>query len=344
MRKFIRIISILLVAVIALGLLTACIEDMPITGGSGSSGNSGSSNQPTSGTPVANVTGSNQSQIPTSIAPAVPIVLAPIASGINVESNEMASIDFSHKEDGYIMVQWLRETTMQLRVRVVGPTGVAYNYRLNPHGDFEVFPLSDGNGEYTVMVLEQVEGTQFAVSLSFTFDVELVDEFAPFLRPNQYVYFTENCNVVAVAAQVVAGQPTFLDKISAVYNFVARNITYDREFAQAVVDGIITGYIPDLDDVLARGYGICFDYAAVMTAMLRSQGIPTKMIFGYVGEVFHAWINVHSEDTGWINGIIQFDGEVWTLMDPTFESTAGNSAALQDFIGDGSGYYAKFLF
>jgi len=330
MGRHFKIIIIILIAVLSVGLLVSC-DDLLV--------------HETFGDPVDTAQGTPESDVVNvDSAPARAIVLTPVASGVLVEANDFALVDFSNKEDGYIMAKWHTQADKSLRVRVEGPTGVAYNYRLNTDGEFEVFPLSDGNGEYTVMVLEKARGTEFAIVLSLSFDVRLVDEFAPFLRPNQYVNFTEDCDVVAVAAELVARKSDFLDKITEVYNFVTTHITYDREFAQGIVDGYIVGYIPILDDVLARGSGICFDYAAVMTAMLRSQGIPTKMIFGYVGEIYHAWINVHSEETGWINGVIFFDGDTWTLMDPTFESTAGNSEALQEFVGDGSNYVVKFLF
>jgi transglutaminase-like putative cysteine protease len=99
-----------------------------------------------------------------------------------------------------------------------------------------------------------------------------------------------------------------------------------------------------LDDVLTRGKGICFDYAALMTGMLRSQGIPTKLVLGYAGEVYHAWITVYSEETGWIANIITFDGHTWNLMDPTFTATGGQGSNVLQFIGDGSNYSALFLF
>jgi len=338
MNRLLKIIFALVAVISAMALLVSC-DNIPIPGQDGTS-----STQNFNDRVVVNIDATPSSNTPISPAPAIPILLIPEASGVLVEENERALLDFSNKENGYIMVRWLTDTDMQLRVRVTGPTGVFYTYRLWPNDQYEVFPLSDGSGQYSVMVLEQVEGTSFSLALEVTFDVQLADEFGPFLRPNQYVNFNEDSTVVAIAAQLVAGQDALLDKIAAVYNFVVTHITYDTAFAQKVVDGYITGYIPDLDDVIARGYGICFDYAAVMTAMLRSQGIPTKMIFGYVGDVYHAWINVHSDETGWINGVILFDGQEWTLMDPTFESTAGNAAALQEFIGDGSNYIVKFLF
>ena len=50
-----------------------------------------------------------------------------------------------------------------------------------------------------------------------------------------------------------------------------------------------SGYLPDVDEVLASQTGICFDYAAVMASMLRCERIPTRLEVGYMGEVYHAW-------------------------------------------------------
>ena len=101
---------------------------------------------------------------------------------------------------------------------------------------------------------------------------------------------------------------------------IISNITYDQELA----DSGPVDYVPEVDRALNTGKGICFDFAALMTSMLRSQGIPTKLEVGYSGKVYHAWISVYLEETGWVDGIIQFDGQSWSLMDPTL--AAGNSS------------------
>jgi hypothetical protein len=78
--------------------------------------------------------------------------------------------------------------------------------------------------------------------------------------------------------------------------------------------------------------------------MLRSQGIPARLVIGYAGQAYHAWIDVWSRETGWVSSIIFFDGQTWHLMDPTFASSSGNSEDFQRYIGDGSNYSARFLY
>ena len=96
--------------------------------------------------------------------------------------------------------------------------------------------------------------------------------------------------------------------------------------------------------MLAQKKGICFDYAALMAGMLRSQGVPCKLVVGYAGKAYHAWINVYSEETGWVNGAIYFDGDSWKLMDPTFASSGKQSKEIMSYIGDGSHYTAKYIY
>ena len=90
--------------------------------------------------------------------------------------------------------------------------------------------------------------------------------------------------------------------------------------------------------------GAGFDYAAVMTAMLRSQGVPTKLIVGYTGNAYHAWINVYSKKKGRISKMIYFNGKKWKLMDPTFASTSKSSKSIMKYIGNGRNYKEKLSY
>ena len=125
-----------------------------------------------------------------------------------------------------------------------------------------------------------------------------------------------------------------------VYQYVVNNVTYDKAKAKTVQ----SGYLPVVDETLLTKKGICFDYAALMSAMLRSQNVPVKLIVGHAGEVYHSWINVWSETEGWIEGKIYFDGKEWKLMDPTFASSGKQSDKIMEYIGDGSNYAAKYQY
>ena len=81
-----------------------------------------------------------------------------------------------------------------------------------------------------------------------------------------------------------------------------------------------------------------------MTAMLRSRGIPCKLVVGYSGKAYHAWINTYTNEGGWVDSVIYFDGTSWKLMDPTYASTGRQSDAIMKYIGNGANYKAKYLY
>lgn len=272
-------------------------------------------------------------------SPAVASMLLPEATGILVKKNNKAVIDYSNTKDGYVMVKYTAATTKKLKVQVKGPT-TTYTYNIAADNAWDTYPLSDGDGNYQVVVYENISGTKYSTALSVSFAVTLEDEFAPFLRPNQYVDYENAPNTVVKAQELTKDKTDTLSKVTAVYDYVVQSLTYDKQLAATVQ----SGYLPVLDTVLAKKSGICFDYASLMTGMLRSQGIPCKLVVGYAGTAYHAWISVWSEETGWVEGVIYFNGTAWQRMDPTFASTGKQSQAIMQYIGDGKNYTTKYLY
>ena len=125
-----------------------------------------------------------------------------------------------------------------------------------------------------------------------------------------------------------------------IYDYVVKTLSYDYDKAATVK----SGYLPVLDEIMQSEIGICFDYAAVMTGMLRSQGVPCKLVVGYAGSAYHAWISVWVEGSGWVDGVIWFDGHAWQRMDPTFASGGNSSADILAYIGNGANYSAKYFY
>jgi len=288
---------------------------------------------------VSEVIDFEEAGIPLAAGAPINEMLMPVASGTDTYSNNSITIDLSNRNDGYVMIKYTGTSKSKLKVLIKGPSEVQYQYNLNTDGTYEVFPLSDGNGKYTVGVYQNTTGTKYAALVSRAITAEMKDVNAPFLLPNQYVNYTAESEAVKKAAELVKDCKTDLEKIAAVYDFVTTTLTYDTVKAKTVQ----SGYLPVVDDVMKDKKGICFDYAALMTAMLRSQGVATKLVVGYAGEQYHAWLNTYTKEEGWVEGVIFFDGSTWKRMDPTFASSS-NSKKMVEYIGDGKNYSEKYLY
>lgn len=295
------------------------------------------SDAPQTAAPVEGAPSASAGQTASSLRDNTPVCLVPEASGTVEERNDVAVIDLSHTDCGYIMASYTGSVP-KIKLRITCPDGIQYTYDL--HGDgYETFPLSSGNGDYEAAIYENISGTNYSTCLYTSFSVQLKDEFLPFLYPNQYVDFNAESKTVQTGAELADGAADDLEVITRVYDYITSSIVYDYDKAESPP----TGYTTDVDAILESGAGICLDYAAVMAAMLRSQSIPTRLEVGYAKDAYHAWISVYTAETGWLNGLIEFDGSVWTLVDPTFGANSSENA-LKKFIGDGSNYILQKLY
>ena len=263
-----------------------------------------------------------------------------VQDGVKVLSNAKAAVDASNLSEGFVMVKYTGGKNVRIKVQITKSGGTTYTYNLNNTGTYETFPLTEGDGTYSIKVYENTSGTKYSTAYSTSVTMKLRDPFLPFLYSNQYVNFTSTSTTVAKGKEITKGKTTDLAKLEAIFNWVTSNFTYDYDLAANPP----TGYLPNVDKVLAAKKGICFDYSAVMAAMLRSQGIPCKLVIGYAGKIYHAWINVYIQGVGWVKNAIYFDGKNWTLMDPTFVSTGKGSASIMKYVTTSSNYSAKYAY
>lgn len=254
-----------------------------------------------------------------------------------------SEIDASKVEDGYIKVKYLNETTKKLKV-IIEKEKQQYTYDLNNKGDYDIFPLQMGNGKYKIRIFENISGNRYATKQTITINVKLLNENAPFLTSNQLVNYSNMPETIKKAEELVEGKETDFEKIDVIYDYIISNIVYDTEKAKTVK----SGYLPTLDEILNTNKGICFDYASMMAAMLRSQDIPAKLVTGYSSNlsVFHAWNEIFTEETGWIKlNEMYFDGFEWKLMDSTVASSGkqSNSPRVMEYTNKliDSKYYTK---
>lgn len=266
-------------------------------------------------------------------------VRTPAATGSVTYGNALVTVDASNSSEGYVMVKYTGSNP-KIKVQITKDGVETYTYNLNSSGNYEVFPFSEGSGNYSIKVFENISGNQYSQAFSQSVSVQLANELSPFLYPNQFCNYSAASAAAPLADELTKNAADELTKVASVYNWVVDNISYDEQLAATVT----SGYLPNIDSILAKKKGICFDYAALMTSMLRMENVPTKLVVGYSGSAYHAWISVYTQASGWVDSVIYFDGNAWKLMDPTFASNGKRSASIMAYIGDGSNYRTRFSY
>lgn len=275
-----------------------------------------------------------------------PIILETLADAKATFGNNKITFDVSHADNGYIMVKYSGDNP-KVKVQIKNPNEET-PYTYDVLDGYNVYPLTGGNGTYTFQAFENAHGNTYSKLYTKQYKIELKNEYTTFLYPNQYVNYNKDTLAIKKGKEVATGADTDLDVVENVYNYIIENIKYDDDKAKKAKDGEMAGYLPNVDEILETKTGICFDYAALMATMLRTQNIPTRMLLGYAktneGNIYHAWIGVYIKDIGWVDNLIEFDGKNWSMMDPTFASENNNSSTIKDFITNKNNYSVKYMY
>ena len=203
--------------------------------------------------------------------------------GDTVKKDGKEKVDVSNIEDGYFMAAVQKANKHKLKLQVVhGDEKLTYD--LNSDGDYEVFPLQLGEGKYTIALYENVSGKKYSQEGKISISVKLKSENRPFLYPNQYVNYKKTTEAVLKAAELCEGKSQ-KEAFDIICNFMKTSFVYD--YVKAVT--IKAGMLPDIDGAYSKKMGVCQDLSAIMVCMLRTQGIPCKLMIGYADKQYHAW-------------------------------------------------------
>ncbi len=274
--------------------------------------------------------------------PAAPIVIPNVltvsAPGTKVEECDRAVIDYSNAHLGYIGACYSGNSD-RAKLRIVC-NGTTYDHDL-VLGRMQYFPLSQGSGDYQIQIYEHLDGKNYAFVLELAAPIQIGDEVAMYLYPNKYVDYVQASDCVYKSAEVCAGAEGTVERLAAIFEYVTDNITYDYELAATVK----SGYTPDPDNTLKKGRGICFDYASLVAAMARSQGIPTRLVIGYAADsIYHAWNEVYTDETGWISAELLLKQKGFNIVDATFYAGSADKAAIAQYISDSGNYAAIYRY
>ncbi len=249
-------------------------------------------------------------------------LLPTVAAPASAASVDASWLDTSTLGQGTIGVSYSANTSKRVKV-MIAKASTVYTYDLNTAKKSESFPLQSGAGSYEVTLLENTSGTSYKKIGSSSVELSSDSQASVFLGSVQNVNWKDAKNATALAAKLTAGKKTDKEKAQAIYDYVVSTVKYDTKLA-ATVGNV---YLPSADATLISKTGICYDYASLMGVMLRSSGIPTKLVMGsttYVKE-YHAWNEIY------------LDGK-WVVVDTTVDAAYKNAGKTISFAKDASKY------
>ena len=211
--------------------------------------------------------------------------------------------DISNTSQGYFFARTAWQTSSKLKLRVI-VNGTTLDYDLPGNGENIVVPLQMGTGYYEATLYENVSGKKYAAAGGVGFWAELEREDVAFLYPNQYVDYDLLSKAVEQSETLCAGKSD-REIYDTVCKYITSSFVYD--FIKALQ--VKPGMLPDIDGTFDKKMGVCQDLSAVTCCMLRTQGIPARLIIGYADDNYHAWV------------VTQMDGEE-LFFDPTAELNA----------------------
>lgn len=253
-------------------------------------------------------------------------LLVGLFGGATAQANVAKWLDKTQLDKGIITVVYPVKKNVKTKLMIVkGKEN--YTYDLVTSG--ERFPLQLGNGKYQVNVLEQVSGTKYRRAANEEFVLNLKTDDVVYLNSVQNINWNDKNAAIIKAKELTKNSKTAEEKVKAIYQFVYTTINYDKKLAANVK----TDYVPNIDNTLKTRQAICYDYAALFAAMLRSQDIPTKLVMGnssYV-DVYHAWNEVY------MNG-------KWVVIDTTVDAGIKNGSKKIEMIKDAGKYKAEKVY
>ncbi len=215
----------------------------------------------------------------------------PVAVTTNVSDSGILSVDIDTQNTG----------RMKLKVTKDGQT-MYYDVADDHHADV---PLQMGGGSYTVKVFRHIKDSDYQAVYTEDFSFSPKNETDVFLVSSDIVNFGESRSVKDITQTVVDGTTEDREIVSRIATYVIETYRYDGQKA----DTLTTDYVPDIDTIMNEKSGICYDFAAVTASMLRTAGIPTKLVMGRRSDsdLYHAWNEA------------LVDGE-WIIVDTTWDN------------------------
>lgn len=237
------------------------------------------------------------------------VLLLFIVFFVNPEKALADSATIENANDGTARLVYSNDYDVKVKLLVQLTGGTQYKYDI-PKGNVNInIPLTQGNGEYKLVLCRNISGTKYAVMQTVSITQRLAKDSDAYLS-SSYIINWDRTNAAIKKAQSLARKGSTNDKIKYIYEYVVKNYTYDYTKAKNINDiSKAAAYIPNIAKIYSEKKGICYDYSVLLASMLRSIGVPTKVVTGYTpnATVYHAWNNVYADSK-------------WNVVDATYDA------------------------
>ena len=197
-------------------------------------------------------------------------------------------------DHGLIYLKVLGADESKLNILLVPNGFMADGGNMRPYGE-GYYPLVHGSGEYVCVVLaEQNDGT-YMEAFRTVFFAEF-DANDPYNYSNVFSMYSEESRLARKAYELTYNLDDRDAMAKRIKNYLSWNFrySYGSEGFHELVDN---------DAIYDKGEGVCYHYASLYSSMMKSIGIPTREVRGYVfgrDLKYHSWNEYLNENDEWI--------------------------------------------
>ena len=281
----------------------------------------------------------NKIDMVTEIAISIIVLLMILLLTYDISASEtIIDINTDNIDSGYISIKFVKDTDKKVKL-LIRYDDTRYTYNISNMDEYTNFPLQLGNGKYTIGIYENTVDSKYRRLASETIELDLEDYKVVFLNSVQEIDYATSNDMITLARRLLVQLEvdrrmeeldddiilTQYQIIKLYYDSVVETIRYDYD----KIKTIKYNYLPSNDVTLDTSTGICYDYSSLLASMLRSQGIPTKLVKGYANysKVYHAWNEIYLEKE-----------DRWITVDTTYDSYLFLKEARYNFEKDNEVY------
>lgn len=230
------------------------------------------------------------------------LIPAPIIDNNNLDSplNSTSSYSINNDADGIsdfdniTMIPGIDNSVVYVfrgdayrKVLVTNPNGVSLiqDYSAVNYSQ-KITPLSNTSVEVEQYTKPYIETNNEYPILPGLYPVDVQQ----YLLPVSGSIQSDNPQIISLGQQIVNGSTNQTQIIENTILWLQNNIDLNAPSTYEPQDAL---------SVLLRGTAVCMGYANLTAAILRSVGIPTKVVTGCAGTIGHAWNETYFHNIGW---------------------------------------------